>query len=168
MCHRKKNRPNKKQKTAPMQRLGCLIPPQQKNKNIDFLKNFSNPQNSLLIPIDPYESLLIPIDPYLGDFLEINEFPFRLRCPAGGLDLEKSWFFGNKRISVSTMFPCGRPRPWKIMFLLDLTEFPFWLCCPAGDLDLEKSYFFGNKRRSVLSPLPCGRPRPWKIVIFWK
>ena len=26
-----------------------------------------------------------------------------------------AWFFGNKRISVSTMLPCGRPRPWKIV-----------------------------------------------------
>ena len=44
----------------------------------------------------------------------INDFPFCWCCPAGGLDLEKSWFFGNKRISFLLMLPCGRPRPWKI------------------------------------------------------
>ena len=58
--------------------------------------------------------------------LEINEFPFRLCCPAGGLDLGKSLFFGNKRISFLTMLPCGRPRPWEIV---NSTVFgQFWDC----------------------------------------
>ena len=52
------------------------------------------------------------------------------------------YFFGNKRISFSTMLPCGRPRPWKIAIWGEINEFPFRLCCPAGGLDLGKSFFF--------------------------
>ena len=74
-------------------------------------------------------------------FLEINEFPFWLCCPAGGLDLGKSRFFENQRIFFSTMLPGGRPRSWKIAIFLEISEFPFRLCCPAGGLDLGKSLF---------------------------
>ena len=96
------------------------------------------------------------------DFLEVHEFPFGGCCPAGGLDLGKSRFFGNQRISflfilpcgrprswkncftgnkqISSLFmlPCGRPRSWKNTIFLQINEFPFCLCCPAGGLDLEK------------------------------
>ena len=57
------------------------------------------------------------------DFLEINEGQFCPRCPAGGPDLEKSWFFLNKRRSVLSPLPCGRPRPWKIMIFCIYTIF---------------------------------------------
>ena len=46
-------------------------------------------------------------------FLKINKGQFCPRCPAGGPDLENSCFFGNKRRSVLSLLPCGRPRPGK-------------------------------------------------------
>ena len=49
--------------------------------------------------------------------------------------------FGNKRRSVLSMLPCGRPF-------------------------FEKSSFLFNKRRSVLLMLPCGRPFLLKKMCF--
>ena len=63
---------------------------------------------------------------------EINEGQFCPRCPAGGLDLEKLCFFGNKRRSVLSPLPCGRPRPWKIVIYCIYTFFftlQNWLIC---------------------------------------
>ena len=57
------------------------------------------------------------------DFLKINEGQFCPRCPAGGPDLEKSLFFLNKRRSVLSPLPCGRPRPWKIVIFCIYTFF---------------------------------------------
>ena len=38
--------------------------------------------------------------------VDLDVVPFCGRCPAGGLDLEKSIFLGNKRLSFLLMLPC--------------------------------------------------------------